>query len=243
MWFAAPEIAHPGAFPLHPDPTPLGVIEPPAPPGMEQLLALLQKTLGHELPNQLIAVQGLARLLDLEAGATLNPDCQDYLQRLAAAAQRAHETVRALGDFLRAIRTDRPVVRIALGEIVREVCAEVGPSFPGLTVEHAFPAPGPFVSLPAFALRQIVLQLLRHAHQGAGPGGTLTVSGHEVEAGVELRIHDNGPPLPAEAEATPCGLGLALARQLLANWRATLAVQSLPEQGNIRVVCFLRAGD
>jgi len=214
---------------------------------------LLQKSLGHELPNQLIAVQGLARLLDLEGGPALNPECQDYLQRLTAAAQRAHETIRALGDFLRAFRTDRPIVRVAVGEMVREVRAEVAALFPGVTLEYHFPPQGPFVSLPAFALRQVILHLLRHAHQAAGHGGqAVTATGSETADGVELRIHDTGPALTVEQQAklfepfacrdlsVPFGLGLALARQLLANWGATLTVQSDDGLGNSLIVCFPR---
>ena len=66
----------------------------------------MQKALGHELPNQLIAVQGLARLLDTET-ERLSDDGKEYLQRLGAAAQRSHEMVRALADFLRALRAGK----------------------------------------------------------------------------------------------------------------------------------------
>lgn len=227
---------------------------PPAPPSTEQLLTLLQKTLGHELPNQLIAVQGLAGLLDLEAGASLNPECQDYLHRLSAAAQRAHETIRALGDFLRAFRTDRPIIRISVAEMVREVRAEIAGCFPGVTLEVDFPTPPPFLALPAFALRQIVLHLLRHAHQASVNGGKIvTASGIVTPNGVELRIHDGGPsltpdqqaklfdPLACRGLATPFGLGLELARQLLANWGATLAVQS-DDAGNTLIAFFPTPG-
>src|SRR5205085_1375403 len=77
--------------------------EPPA--RQERLLAMLQKALGHELPNRLIAVRGLAALLELEDGARLGAEGREYLARLAAEADRAHALVFALAE---AVRWQRP---------------------------------------------------------------------------------------------------------------------------------------
>src|SRR5437899_1008822 len=38
---------------------------------LERLLACFQKALGHEMPNQLVAIGGLLRLLELEEGERL----------------------------------------------------------------------------------------------------------------------------------------------------------------------------
>src|SRR5258708_14346566 len=54
----------------------------------EQLLACFQQVVGHELPNHLIAIQGLARVLEIEEGASLNPESREYLRRLGANAGR-----------------------------------------------------------------------------------------------------------------------------------------------------------
>ncbi len=72
------------------------------------LLAALQQALGHDLPNQLIAVQGLARLLELEQGERLSAEGRDYLARLAAAAARAHALVAELAGLVRQARQAPP---------------------------------------------------------------------------------------------------------------------------------------
>ena len=73
---------------------------------MDRLLNLLQKALGHELPNHLVAMQDLARLLEMDQAERLDDEGKDHLRRLAAATQRTHELIRTLADLVRASRTD-----------------------------------------------------------------------------------------------------------------------------------------
>src|SRR5262245_65240084 len=67
----------------------------------ESLRACLRQALGHELPNQILAVQGLARVLEWEDGGRLSDAGKDYLRRLAAAAERVHGLVRTLAAVVR----------------------------------------------------------------------------------------------------------------------------------------------
>jgi hypothetical protein len=62
----------------------------------ERLLAVLRQGLAHDLPNHLIALEGLARLLEAEEGERLSAEGRDYVGRLAAAAARAHAVVASL---------------------------------------------------------------------------------------------------------------------------------------------------
>ena len=41
---------------------------------LERLLGCFQKALGHELPNQLVALQGLARLIEMEQADRLDEE-------------------------------------------------------------------------------------------------------------------------------------------------------------------------
>src|SRR5581483_12233124 len=70
----------------------------------EQLLACFQQVVGHELPNHLIAIQGLARVLEMEEGANLTSDSHEYLRRLAANAGRVQLLTSALAEIGRARR-------------------------------------------------------------------------------------------------------------------------------------------
>src|SRR5262245_32158836 len=57
----------------------------------ERLLACFRRAAGHDLPNQLVGLQGLLHVLELEEADRLSADGRAYLQRLVAAARRAHE--------------------------------------------------------------------------------------------------------------------------------------------------------
>src|SRR5262249_38027329 len=51
--------------------------------GVERLRVCYQQAVGHELPNQLVALQGTARLLEQDAGDRLDPETRADLTRLA----------------------------------------------------------------------------------------------------------------------------------------------------------------
>jgi signal transduction histidine kinase len=237
----------------------------------EQLFSLLQKALGHELPNQLIAVQGLARLLQSEVGDRLGNDGQEYLQRLAAAAQRSHEMVRALADFLRALRTASPITRVALPDVIREATAELNLLYPGRQIEYHFPETGPYLLMPAIVVRQIAGHLLRNALQSstfpAGPGRAasgsdrskeeqrIDVGVRESDSAVLFWVRDHGAGWSREQmeklfEPFACrdtsgagfGLGLVLARQLVENWGGSIAVESEVGRGSTITVQFQAHG-
>ena len=55
---------------------------------LERLLGCFQKALGHELPNQLVALQGLARLIEMEQADRLDDEGRAHLLRLADLARR-----------------------------------------------------------------------------------------------------------------------------------------------------------
>ena len=97
----------------------------------------------------------------------------------------------------------------------------------------------PPAAIPASALKQVLLNLLRNASEALQPGQRLVVSvlplvnvdGHNC---LEIRFVDNGPGLPAERALDPLspgvstkggghqGLGLSVVREILAQWNATL---------------------
>src|SRR5688500_10101431 len=85
---------------------------PPCPDG---LLEILRKSLAHDLPNQLVALQGLARVLEMEEGDRLGPDGKDYLRRMAAGAQRAHANIRSLAEMVKLELGREPAGAASLG--------------------------------------------------------------------------------------------------------------------------------
>jgi signal transduction histidine kinase len=224
----------------------------------ERLLLVLQKALGHELPNQLIAVQGLARVLDLESGERLSAEGREYLTRLSAAAQRTHEFIRALADLVRAVRTAPPDQPTSVSDVARQTIAELKQLFPGRGIDYHLPQAELLLSVPAAGLRQVFLHLLRNALQAASPERSprVEVGARETAEGVEFWVADNGRGLSAEAQqrlfepfvrslagAGGIGLGLNLVRILVESWSGRLRVDSNPGQGSTFTVYVPRKVD
>jgi signal transduction histidine kinase len=222
---------------------------PPSPGGMaaaaaEMLLACFQEALGHQLPNHLVALQGLARLLQADAGDRLGPDGREQLDRLAALAQQTDRLVRALAEVGRLCRDARSAHAVDVADVAREAAAEVNVLCPGHPVGYDFPQALPPVRVSRPSLRQALVQLLRNAAASGEPSrpATVRVGGRVTETGgVEVWVADDGrglPEGPSERLFAPfgrpaggAGLGLFLVRQLVACWGGVLRVDSEPGKG------------
>jgi signal transduction histidine kinase len=220
----------------------------PHDPQTERFLTLLQKALAHELPNRLVAIQGLTRLLELEEADKLGTDGKDYLRRLAAAGQQTHVLVKALADFIRIVRTTDVPESLAITDALREAVVEVKPLCPGASIEYDFPKAALNVRLPRSAFRQVAVQLLRNAAQAADPerGLRIEVGAGTNHAAVEFWVNDNGRGLTPEQQArlfepfvrreTGAGLGLILVRHLVESWNGALRIESTAGQGSKFIV-------
>lgn len=212
----------------------------------ERLLACYLKALGHELPNQLVAIQGLARVLELEARERLNDDSRQYLDRLSGLAQRAHQLARALAAAGQAIREDQPAEVIALDEALREAVAEINFLYPGLPIEYDFAEVVPTLTVARPTLRLVLVQLLRNAARATPEDRPvpIRVGAHRTGAVVEFWVADDGRGMsleqqhnlfePFAAGRTDPGneLGLFLVRLVVESWGGVLRVQSESERGN-----------
>lgn len=209
------------------------------------LLDCYQEALGHELPNHLVALQGIARLLEEEEGSRLCAEAQQRLQRLAGLSQELHHLVRALADIGRTCRDARLGGPTDLMETAREAVAEVCLLCPAAHIEYDFPGQLPQLFVSEASLRQVLIRLLHNAcHRNPGAAPARVVLGARSAAdSVELWVADDGPGLPeTSAErlfapfqrsgdvATP-GLGLFLVRQVAAAWRGALRVDSSSANG------------
>jgi signal transduction histidine kinase len=237
------------SFPL--DPSTAGPGEPAQYQRRLELVARLlrcyQKALGHELPNQLVAIQGLLRILGLEERARLSAEGQDYLDRMGVLARRAHELSRALAELARVMLEPPPAAPVALPEVVQEAAAEIHLLCPGLRIEYDFPQGGPLLTVPREALRQVLLQLLHSAVRNvpADRPARIRVGLRRIDGGAAFWIADNGrglspqeqqllfePFCPRESSASGNGLGLFLVRHLVESWEGAVCVESEPGRGS-----------
>jgi signal transduction histidine kinase len=219
----------------------------------ERLLASFQQVLGHDLPNHLIAVQGLARVLELEEGERLSPAGRELLARLSAAAQRAHGLVSTLAEIGSVGREIHPPERIPLAELGQEVAAEINQLFPGRRMEYDFSRAAVPVFAPRAAVRRLLVQLVRNAVQASPDDSPVYVElgARETSTGQEFWVADRRPGLASEQlrqlrdflegrSANPPGgnLGLMLVRRLVEHVGGKLRVESAPITGTVLTVAL-----
>ncbi len=220
---------------------------------LQQLQSCFQQALGHELPNRLVAVQGLARLLLLEQAERLDEEGRGYLERLAGAARQADEMVRALAELGRLLRDPGPLEDLDLGEMVREALAEVTVLYPGRLIEYHLADSFPALKMPRRPWQQVLSQLCRYLVEStpAASPCRLAIAGQARGDTVEVSVADQTSRTEAELKqpmepftggiGLGKGLNLFPARMIVAGWGGRFAVQSLPGQGT-RFVLGVRAG-
>jgi signal transduction histidine kinase len=204
----------------------------------QQLLACFQTALGHELPNQLVVIQGFARMLT--EGAAQTDEGRALLGRLADVARQVDETVRRLADLGRLCReVERGPLTgagVLLDEVAREAIAEVNLMCNGPGVEYHVQEGLPLLPVSRRPLHQVLVQLLRNAAQSRLAEQEplrIEVGG----AGSAFWVRDNGPGITGVAAGQlfepfaghagrGTGLGLFLVRSVVARWGGAIHLRS-----------------
>jgi signal transduction histidine kinase len=212
---------------------------------VDGLLALYQRALGHDLPNQFIIIQGFARMLEAELSPTTSSDVRELVGRIANLARKTDEQARALAAIGRLLRASELPAPVDLAELVREAATETRLVFKATPVEYHFSDEWPPLTIGRSLLHRVVVELLRNGFQAAAPGRQLTIDlsvRREGDGCVALTVNDNGRGI-GEAqlrtiEATlagrpggTSGTGLVLVRLALAGWGGSIRLTSEPGQG------------
>lgn len=187
----------------------------------------LASGLAHEVGNPLGAIAGFAALArgKLRAAA---PEVEDLLARIESEAGRIDRLLRDMLDFA---RPAPPVcVPIALRPPVESALrlAKVQPRFQGVEVELVLPEGLPPVLADEARLAQVLLNLFLNAGDATGGRGRVRVEAEQADAGVEIRVADDGPGIAPQhlpqifdpffttkAPGAGTGLGLAVSHRVL----------------------------
>jgi two-component system NtrC family sensor kinase len=212
----------------------------------DRLLAAYQQALGHELPNRLVAIQGLVQLLQLEEADKLGPEGREYLDQLAGLSRRAHELVRGLAEVGQAVRAAQATEPAEIADVAREAGTTVNQLYPHVCIEYHFSNPSPRLRVARPALYHVFVHLLRNAAHAAFGDQPLCidVGGRDTSEGVEFWVADTGrgltetergrlfEPFAAGAQDEgETGLGMFLVSQLVEAWGGRLDVESTVGEG------------
>jgi PAS domain S-box-containing protein len=212
-----------------------------------QLIGIVSHDLRNPLNTVLLGVQALLRREDLDERSTRSA------LRIQTAAERASRLVRDLLDFTQArlgggLRLERKPVE--LHDMVQAVVEEVQAAHPDrrLLVTSHGDGRGEW---DADRLEQLVTNLVTNAVKYSPPGTPVTVRTVGDGQEVVLEVHNEGPPIPADAlpglfqpfqrgegsigtVERSVGLGLYIVDQVVRAHRGSVRVHSSQAEGT----CF-----
>ena len=221
--------------------------------------AELSEELVQELKDELAANPGV-RLADVE---DVLDDIRVNAGRIATHGRRADDIVRAMMQHARGGASERvpAAINVLVEEYVNLAFHGMRASTPGFAVEivRAYSEAVGQTSVIPQELGRVLLNLLSNAFDAvgehAGQAGeaytpTVTVATERVEAGIEIRIADNGPGMASEVQAKifepffttkptgrGTGLGLSLSYDIVTQGHGgTLTVESREGEGATFVI-------
>lgn len=208
---------------------------------LEHLLSGYQQFLGHDLGNQLVPIQGFARMLQEQCRERLDPEAGALLSRLADLTRRADLQARRLANIGRLLREPAWGPAVSLREAVAEALAEVKYSPRGVSPALASGVACdvvqqmPVVRVSRALLHAVLVELLHNAFAAVASAQSARVEilATSSESAWELTLHDHGRGMDESQVArlgavglTGAGLGFFLVTQAVARWGGRLKVCS-----------------
>jgi two-component system C4-dicarboxylate transport sensor histidine kinase DctB len=200
----------------------------------------------HDVSNALQVVSGAAEMLGLDLGpeAIARRSASIVHQAMAATAG-----LQQLTAFAREM--PRPAERLRLREYCERALAARQYALRKGRIASRVDGDDGTCDAPARMVSQVLLNLLLNAEQALvdRPEPTLTLTVATGDAGVTLRVRDNGPgmtegererafrwPPPAAPEPGPLGIGLIVSRALVERAGGTLRIEAAPDGGTVAVL-------
>ena len=198
----------------------------------------------HEIRNPLNSIGLNTELLAEELGAL--PEGAEARQLVGAIAREVDRLEGVAEEYLRFARLPRPsLAREDLNELLAGLLDFLAPEMEaaGVRVGRAL-APGlPPVRADEGQLRAAFLNLLRNSREAMPGGGAVAVETRPLpDGGVEARVSDDGPGIPAESlphvfepfwstKEKGTGLGLAFTSQVVKEHGGEITCDSVPGRG------------
>ncbi|MBN1873717.1 MAG: HAMP domain-containing protein [Anaerolineae bacterium] len=169
----------------------------------EQLKDAFVAHVSHELRTPLTSIKGYSSLLLSTAGAALNPNQQEFLNRIARHTDDLVAMINALLDFSEVEASGRLGLRLQpvdFGELIASVAKDWREKMQDKDLKFSLEIPGYVATISADAarLRWAVVNLIRNAHQYTPEGGRVWVRVDSREDRVILDVVDTGTGISLE---------------------------------------------
>jgi two-component system sensor histidine kinase HydH len=208
----------------------------------ERLAALGQMSAGlaHEIRNPLGVIKGSAEMLHQKLGK-LNPLASELAGYISSETNRLSALVTRFLDFARPLHAEPAPTEITavLDRALHSVAVTQKDGV--VRVERQYEANLPLVPLDDSLSEQAFVNLIQNAYDAMGSnGGALRVTAARANNGsrdgVEVRIEDTGPGIPAElreqifnpfvtTKKTGVGLGLSIVSRIIDGHHGTIRVE------------------
>jgi light-regulated signal transduction histidine kinase (bacteriophytochrome) len=204
-----------------------------------RLLRKMHPVFSHDLPNQLVAMQGLLQLLKQEEALPAGSVARDQLDRLERVAHRTAGMVHFLKEMGRLGSYETHIEEVSLLSLLREVKVDLQQQAPQTTFEFAL---GQATSLSADSrlLRLALVEIVRCLVERTGwerASIHVTATGVSLDGAVKCLAPLAAGRRQSSAEPIARRLEIVLAQELLAVWGAELAaLREGAEQSEFRVL-------
>ncbi|MGC3979997.1 MAG: ATP-binding protein [Steroidobacteraceae bacterium] len=211
-------------------------------------LQSLTYAISHDLRAPVRAITGFSQALKEEAGETLNPSCQHYLQRIEQATQRLSQMIEGLLKLSRLAQADLLPVQVDVGELCSGIAEELQRQYPDHHPQLVV-APSIHAWADPILLRTALRELLQNAWkftQGRSDARIRVSADISSTDCITLGVHDNGigfdmqyvdrlfvpfQHLQTKAELNGIGIGLACVQRIVSRHAGKVWVEAAPQQG------------
>lgn len=216
----------------------------------------LVSSIVHEINNPLSGIIGYSQLLLVR---DVDPDLRSSIEKIYSESLRASRIVRNLLDFARRRQPARG--RVRLGQVIRKALELKSHDLRmhNVSVHLDLSDQLPTVNGDPHQLLQVFVNLItnaEHAMYAADRGGRIDIEAQISGPLVSMVVRDTGPGIPAElrdrvfepffttkGEGQGTGLGLTLARDLLAHYGSTLELMNDGRPGAAFQLTFSTSDD
>jgi two-component system sensor histidine kinase KdpD len=163
----------------------------------DRLRGALLSSVGHDLRTPLTAI--LAAAAELRRRA---PDIDPLIETLESESRRLD---RLIANLLDMVRVEAGAIKLKLEavdltEAVASAIDDVRRGVDGRVLQTDIPHDLPLLRADPQLLHHCLINLLDNAGQHSPPGSVILIAAAMVEGGVNLRVADQGPGIPAGSE-------------------------------------------